>query len=305
MTPTLAPRRAFVLGSRITFCLALVHCAVAGKNPGTAERSIVVNGATRTFSVHLPPTYHRRRGPLPLLVLLHGHGSSGIKIERSTGMSYKADDERFIAVYPDGRGKPRGWQVFDDSSGRNDDVAFISQLIDTLKKLYAVDEKRIYIAGHSNGGMMAYRLGVDLADEIAGIGVSAGLLGKSFAGDNPGARPVTLVAFHGKADRTVPYDGGEGDMNYRPGYLSAPASVDSFARRDGCEGAAKTSRTDGNVVEMSYSGCDGGSAVVFVTVNNLSHKWPGDRHGFGLLVDRTNVNATDEMWEIFKAHPKL
>jgi len=167
------------------------------------------------------------------------------------------------------------------------------------------DDKRIYVAGHSNGGMMAYRVGVDLADEIAGIGVSAGLLGISFAADKPTARPVTLVAFHGKADTVVPYDGGEGDFNYRRGYMSAPSSVDTFAKRDGCDGATSTSRANGNVVEKDYTGCDGGSAVVFVSVGDLSHKWPGDRHGFGLITDRSDVRATDMMWEIFKAHPKL
>lgn len=280
-------------------------CSLPGRNPGTKEETIFVNGVTRRFSVHLPPTYGRRSGPVPLLILLHGHGSSGANIERSTGMSYKADDERFIAVYPDGRGKPSAWQVFDDASGHNDDVAFISQLIDTMKKLYSIDDKRIYVAGHSNGGMMAYRVGVDLADEIAGIGVSAGLLGKAFAADNPAATPVTLVAFHGRADNVVPYDGGDGDRRYQRRFLSAPASVAAFAQRDGCDNASVTERANGNVVEKNYSGCGGGSAVLFVTIKDLSHKWPGDRHGLGLFTDRGEVRATDTMWEVFKVHPKL
>ena len=114
-------------------CVLLAGCSLAGRNPGTSDQTIVVNGVARHYSLHLPKSYRYRHGPVPLMVLLHGHGSSGIKIERSTGMSDKADKETFIAVYPDGRGDPRGWQVFDDASGKSEDVAFISQLIDTLK----------------------------------------------------------------------------------------------------------------------------------------------------------------------------
>jgi Poly(3-hydroxybutyrate) depolymerase len=113
------------------------------------------------------------------------------------------------------------------------------------------------------------------------------------------------VAFHGKADTTVPYSGGDGDIGYRRGYMSAPSSVDTFAKRDGCDSSSESVRANGNVVEKDYSGCDGGSAVVFVTIGDLTHKWPGDRHGFGLLTDRSDVRATDKMWEIFKTHPKL
>ncbi len=284
-------------------CVLIAGCAAAGSNPGTSDQTIVVNGEVRHYSLHLPKSYRYRHGAMPLVVLLHGHGSSGVKIERSTGMSDKADKETFIAAFPDGRGDPRGWQVFDDPSGNNDDVAYIGQLIDTLKKLYAVDPKRIYVAGHSNGGMLAYHLGVAMPDKLAGIGVSAALLGKAFAGGN---RPtsVTLVAIHGKADNVVPYDGSDGDIPYHQGFLSAPASVEEFARRNGCDGALEKTRANGNVVEKTYSGCDNSSAVVFVTVNDLTHKWSGDRHGFGKIIDHGDLIATNEMWSVFKDHPK-
>ena len=293
--------RGVIAGAAI--CAVAAGCAAAGTNPGTAEQTIVVNGVVRHYSLHLPKSYRYRRGPMPLVVLLHGHGSSGIKIERSTGMSDKADKESFIAAYPDGRGDPRGWQVFDDAAGNNEDVAFIGQLIDTLKKLYAVDPKRVFVAGHSNGGMMAYHIGVAIPEKVAGIGVSAALLGKTFATTTL-ATPVTLVAIHGKADNVVPYDGSDGDLPYHAGYLSAPASVETFARRDGCDGASEKTRANGNVVEKTYSGCDNGSAVVFVTVNDLTHKWSGDRHGLGNIIDHGDLLATNEMWNVFKDHPK-
>jgi len=291
------------LASLAALAISTLQCSVAGSNPSTSEQTLVVNGVTRQYSVHVPPSYRHR--PLPLLILLHGHGSSGLKIERSTGMSEKADKAGFIAVYPGGRGDPSGWQVFDQGSGRNEDVAFIAELIDTLKKLYAVDPKRIYVAGHSNGGMMAYRLGVELDHEIAGIAVSAGLLARIFAADTAARMPVTLVAFHGKADNIVPYDAGTGDENYRRAFLSVPASVEAWAKRDGCDGAAtELARSNGNVTERRYSGCDSGTTVTLVSIGDLTHRWPGDRHGLGFILDRASLSATDKLWEIFRTHPK-
>ena len=61
---------------------------------------------------------------------------------------------------------------------------------------------------------------------------------------------------------------------------------------------------DGNIVEQSYHGCDAGSAAVLVTVNNLTHKWSGDRHGLGMIIDRGDLIATNVMWDILKHHPK-
>jgi polyhydroxybutyrate depolymerase len=239
----------------------------------------------RTYRLHLPRGYRTDR-PAPLLVLLHGHGASGAQIERSTKMSAKADQEGFIAVYPDGSGSPHSWQVRD--------VAFIAQLIQELRKEYSVDPNRIYVAGHSNGGTMAYRLGIELDTLVAGIGVSAGLLPEQLAAV-PARSPVTLVAVHGKSDTTVPHDG-------RSSSLSVPLSVSTWASRDGCDPApTDVAITPDKVVRRTYDGCKSGSTVILVTLTDLTHRWPGDAKGSD---EDFGFSATDEMWSVFKSHPK-
>jgi polyhydroxybutyrate depolymerase len=286
--------------SRLTVAAMFVNIGVAACVPwrtgSSVSQSIVVNGVTRYYVVHVPRSY-RAGVSTPLLILLHGHGSSTARIERSTGMSRKADKEGFIAVYPVGRGDPSTWQVFDGPTGRSDDVVFIDQLIDRLESLYDIDKKRIYVAGHSNGGTLAYRLGVELGAKIAGIGVSEALLAREFAVDAISI-PVTLVAFHGRADNVVPYEGRAGGRDSRGGFLSAPASVESWARRDGCDGGPHdTVLGDVNIVKRTFSGCRSGSTVILVTINNLTHRWAGE-------LPEDGISATDEMWAVFKAHPK-
>lgn len=264
----------------------------------TSSESIVVNGVARTYRIHVPGSY-RAGTPAPLVLLLHGHGASGAQIERSTGMSAKSDKEGFIAVYPDGHGSPRSWQVLDGPIGRSQDAVFIEQLIGALQKLYTIDKRRIYVAGHSNGGMMAYRLGVDLDTLVAGIGVSAALLPRQYAADAKPV-PVTLVAVHGKSDNVVLYDGRSDERTGQ--YLSVPASVQTWAKRNGCDSTPNdVALAGGKVVHRNFSGCAGGSAVTLIAIADLTHRWPGDAKG---STEDEGVSATDEMWAVFQAHPK-
>ena len=46
-------------------------------------------------------------------------------------------------------------------------------MIDTLIEKYRVDERLIFVAGWSNGGMMGYRLACELSDKIAGAALFA------------------------------------------------------------------------------------------------------------------------------------
>ena len=95
----------------------------------------------------------------------------------------------------------------------------------------------------------------------------------------------------------VPYEGRPGGRDSRGGFLSAPASAESWARRDGCDGAHDAVIGDGNIVKRTFSGCVSGSAVVLVTITNLTHRWAGE-------LPEDGISATDEMWAVFKAHPK-
>ena len=55
-----------------------------------------------------------------------------------------------------------------------DDVDFIRALIEGLQKRYAIDSKRMFATGLSNGAMMSYRLACELSDKIAAIAPVAG-----------------------------------------------------------------------------------------------------------------------------------
>ena len=113
----------------------------------------------------LPPDHDasRRR---PLVIALHWAGGSGDEMSRHFDINDRADRAGWIVAYPDATGESPGWNVghcCGDAPERGvDDVGFVAALIDELTATRAVDPARVYVAGMSNGGMLAHRVGARL-----------------------------------------------------------------------------------------------------------------------------------------------
>jgi polyhydroxybutyrate depolymerase len=295
-------------------CVAIAVLALAplrgaasddSKRPGSIESG----GRTRSYFVHTPPGYDGSE-KLPLVMMLHGGGGNAENAEKVSGLSDKADAVNFLVVYPDGTGGV-GDHFHTWNSGnccayamKNnvDDVAFLRALLEKLEYEYAVDPKRIYVTGISNGGMMAYRVACAMADKVAAIAPVAGALNVAC---DPSS-PVSVIAFHGTEDENVAYNGGVGKRQIDGPREDKPVSyaIDFWVKRDGCNAAPKKLEV-GTLRFEGYSGCKDGTAVVLETVVGQGHAWPGSDRVWKLL-DKPDptVKATDLMWTFFQAHPK-
>lgn len=305
------PRLSATAPIALAMSLAVAGCAALSVLPSRSHvHDLTVGREMRDYILHVPKSYDRDR-PTPLVILLHGHGARAQTFERSTGMSGNADKNGFIVAYPQALGSPSVWHTGVDGSARIDDVAFIRILIDSISSDYNIDPSRIYVAGHSNGAFMAYRVGSALSSTVAAIGISAGSIGRITShGDTlrigAPSTPVSVIAFHGKADQTVPYDGGAEEDGPRR-IVSAPQSIHFWVNGDGCSAKPATTVLDqGNVIRDDYTECRAGSEVVLYTIVDGTHKWPGDDAPWWELWGHAShaVSATDAMWSFFKAHPK-
>jgi polyhydroxybutyrate depolymerase len=229
-----------------------------------------------------------------------------------TGFSKKADREGFIAVYPNGSGRLQNhfltWNAGNCCAwayeNQIDDVGFIRALIGQLKKDYAVDEKRIFVTGISNGGMMSYRLACELSDQIAAIGPVAGAQNI----DCRPARPVSVIILHGTADLHVVYNGGAPlrMVDVRNPRVDRPvsAAVAFWVKRNGCADTPVKERK-GKVIIERYGDCAAGTAVALYTIQDEGHTWPGGTK-WAIWADEPSreISATDVIWEFFRSHPK-
>jgi polyhydroxybutyrate depolymerase len=112
------------------------------------------NGQSRSYILHLPPSYNEEN-EMPLVVVLHGGGGNAKNIEEVTGFSEKADEEGFIVVYPDGSGRFNRYLLTWNGGfccgyaleHNIDDVGFIRALIEYLQENFAINRNMIYVTG--------------------------------------------------------------------------------------------------------------------------------------------------------------
>ncbi len=295
-------------------CLSSVHSQPSA--PGDSQGELSFEGRTRTYILHVPPSYTGQE-PLPLVIFLHGGGGNAQGAARTYGVSTEADQEGFIVVYPNGTGVLRD-RVLTWNAGhccgyalenRVNDVGFIRALIDKLQSQLNIDPTRIYATGHSNGAMMAYRLGAELSDVLAAIAPVAGTIGGRVSPASPlviipePSEPVAVAAFHGKLDSHVLYDGGHGlSTSGERIDLSVNQSISFWVAANRCSliPEREVSRS-GNIIKETYSHCANNADVVLYTVVNGGHAWPGATRGEHPTQE---ISATELLWEFFEQHPK-
>ena len=164
---------------------------------------VTVDGAVRFALVHTPVQFSQ---PAPLVFAWHGHGGSALQASRS--FHIHAEWPQSVVVYPEGvptpgmtdpAGEKRGWQQKPgDLDGR--DLKFFDAILAQVKKDAAIDAKRVYSTGHSNGAGFTYLLWGARPDVFAAIAPSAGGFRPAFAG-----KPVPVIQFAGEKDEIVPF----------------------------------------------------------------------------------------------------
>jgi polyhydroxybutyrate depolymerase len=177
---------------------------------------------------------------MPLVILLHGYGSSGAGHDSYFGLSAITKKRGVMLAIPDGTRDRKGklfWNAtdaccdFDDDKKGIDDVAYLDAIIDDVAAREPLDRKRVYLIGHSNGAFMAHRYACDRSARVAAIVALAGV-----PYDDPekcAGKGVSVLQVHGDADAVIAFDGGRSFGNGAP-YPSAESAVAAWAKRDGC-----------------------------------------------------------------------
>jgi polyhydroxybutyrate depolymerase len=285
---------------------------------GTSVHSADVGSLTRTFSVHIPTRRRLNTSgvtlPWPLVIVLHGSSGDAATIEHQSGMDSIADVQHFLVAYPDGTGGafdlyPSDWNAGNCCGAANrdgvDDLGFISALISTIAAHVPLDARRVYVAGFSAGGYMAYHAGCQLSPLIAAVGVVEGALADDSC--NP-TKPMPLFAIHGTDDPEVSYNEPAPDP---PGPVPAlaaglPPSVQFWSALNGC--AAKTAKAatksvSADVQLLTLTTCTQAD-VSFYTIQGGTHGWPGGPDDPGASPPMNEIKASALMWTFFIAHAR-
>lgn len=292
--------------------LLMENQVLAAKSAGLSRDEdlvLQVDGRRRTAVVHLPSGYRANR-IYPLVLFLHGAGGDARQAMEQTGLVNIADRESFILCLANGTGAEPDkltWNAWNccgyAMTNKVDDVKFLTSLFAALKDKYPLDRTRMFIAGFSNGAMMAYRFLVEGREAIAGMAAVAGNLVCPRSCTAP--YPVSVLIIHGVNDQVVPY---KGKMPVKDANSVAPdsvaRSVDFWLRRNGCQGPPVVSR-DGQVQTEDYACQPTGAKVIHKAIQNAGHAWPGGLAKQYRFCDlpTNDLKASEVIWKFFQSLP--
>ena len=262
--------------------LLLAACAAGrggGRAPAGARATLDVAGTPRTYRLHLPAGLDPAR-PVPLLLVFHGAGSDADDVARGSGFDALADAVPMVVAYPEALGGR-----FDVASADSADLRFVDALLAALRARQAIDPRRVWASGFSNGAAFCYRLAASRPGLLAAIAPVAGYLPPVGAT----GEPVPLLHVHGTADRRVA----------APALAGGPADpVATWARRNGATRGPVVADVPGmdglTVRSAAYVGSGPRADATLWLVEGEDHAWPG---GPGGPVSRGVL-------DFFRAHPR-
>lgn len=251
--------------------------------------TIMHDGVTRAYRLHVPATYDRRPASgAPLVFAFHGLRTTASIMAYVSELHDTAEREGFVLVYPEGLDMSfnAGRCCGTASADEVDDVGSTLATLERVAATLCIDRPRVYATGLSNGGHMAYRLACERADVFAAVTSIAGVV--AVPSCRP-SRPVPILHFHGTDDRVVRYDIGIDGRG-------AERTVDDWATRNGCRAQSSVVSQVGEVTCRARSGCRDGAATQLCTIEGGGHQWPGGRDLPGLGHNTRDISASAATW---------
>jgi len=285
--------------------------------PGTAQTgSLQHAGHVRTWLAYVPASKPAK----PALVLvMHGSRGDGVQMRAASryGFDVLAERHGFVAVYPDGYQRHwndcRGSANYAANTENIDDVGFLRALVQQMVEEKGVDPERVFATGLSNGGQMAYRLGLEAPELVAGIAAMAANLPVASNLDcMPSGEPVAVMVMNGTADPVNPYEGGLVEIfgnASRGDVKSALATVDYWAGIAGYNGEGEyhawpkqVADDDTSVESMEWS-AQGKVPVSLVTIQGGGHTVPHPVLNLPRIIGPTShqLDGPETIWRFFSS----
>lgn len=221
--------------------------------------TLSVEGAKRDALIYLPA--NNDAATAPVIFVYHGHGGNmNASADRFHLETYWPEA---IVVYPQGlntptasdpEGKKPGWQRFVGDQGDRD-IKFFDALVEYLKQNYAVEAKRMFAAGFSNGGRMAYMLLAGRGESLAAVASVAGVL--YVKDDFKMLQPKPIFHAAGKKDDTIKY-------------ATQKETIEYFLKLNKCKANGKKI----NEYLTEYPSASDNPVMTYV--HNGGHEIPGD-----------------------------
>jgi len=294
-----------VLGTASALCKPLPEGQAIGK---TTNVTIESGGVERWYLVTIPFLYDCEKTN-PVILSYHGGARDASQQLELSQMSNPQFNNFALAVYP--QGVDNTWQGVPGASA--DDILFTTDILNQLERDYAIDTKRIWATGKSDGASFTNALACDfkLSKRIAAFAPVSGAfyVNKETCDDadtmlipcNPGRKDIAMIEFHGEKDTSVAFTGGLTNGQCLP---SIPQFARNWAMQNGLglKNVTTLVRKDTSVTKYGKDFDHG--LVTLVVDTAIGHDWPStveNDDNAGKLA--ASFNATEVIVNFFQRHP--
>jgi len=275
------------------------------------EKTFQHGGLTREYEIYLPDDLPENA---PLVFVLHGRTSRNEWVRGHSQMNTVADKNGFAVCYPQGTSakmpgvddKPRPhWNVH-LSYMKVDDVGFLSGLAEFLQVEHTLDSERTFVAGHSNGGHMAYALAVERPEVFKAVASIAGWMSYDAWQNRNDAKPIPIMQIHGLADPVNPIEGYGGDPNRRGlgwgGAIHVDEVVKFWVQLNECSEKTIDILTP-KTTAYRYTGGINNHEVWYYKIADWPHIWPANGYNPNNVSKEGIINGSEEIWKFFSKFP--
>ena len=280
-----SPNTPFLLALLLPFAAAAQTLV-----PGDYTREVVVDGLTRTYLVHVPPSYTGATA-VPLVVDIHGWTATAEIQAALSGFIALSNARGFIVTHPQGIGNAFNGGVCCTTAA--DDVAFMRALVANMETEAAIDPQRIYATGLSNGGAMTHRLACEAADLFAAAAPLAFPISLDPPSSCQPSRPIPVLTFMGLTDMLVHYEGGP--------WPSAAATFTHWRDTNACgSGPPEIHTSSGNSYCDYDTSCADGVQVGLCSIT--AQAFPGQFYDGHILYLNPDYNLAVLAWNFLSQH---
>jgi poly(hydroxyalkanoate) depolymerase family esterase len=273
--------------------------------------------------VYTPASLNRSR-PAPLVVMLHGCGTTAEEMEGATELDQRAERNQFVVLYPDAAAqRGRCWRTATDTTRSSGDPAAIARMVrDTLaRRAPVIDPARIYVSGMSSGASMTAVLGATHPDLFAALAIDAGcayranpcgrhrpsqpsiqLARQALATMGARARVIPVLVMQGDRDDVVPGHSRQVLDQWRitDNLVASGTTARPIAAAPNRTSEQSARRRHRSTVEQ-YDAAPGCPLLERWTIHGMGHAWPGGTtdpaYGFN---DLRGPDGGDVIWSFFR-----
>lgn len=207
--PAARPRSDRLAALAVRAGLVLLAVLLLGRcTLGFVDRPAFLGLATTTRGASLA-------GASRVVIVLHGYGADKDDLRRITPeVDALGAPERTAYVYAEGpfsTGAGRAWWVTNDPAERAESVRRVSKLVDEVLAKTELPPNRVYLAGFSQGAMLALEVALERRDALGGV-VALSPCRQDIPWAALGAMhsaPLAGAIAHGKDDRVCRFGDGQ------------------------------------------------------------------------------------------------